>query len=190
MRLAIKEWAGVIEALNNGSQILMIRKYEPDQSCFLLYPTYTYYTADKIHPDRFKKKFRKEFVDLARDAAQKQLVEPNIVRLEYLFELDEIVPLENKARVLAAARHTIWTDEHVWSYAEHAKKGVVAWIGRTKRLPKPVLSARQTTGGSITTYKHFEDVDVSEASLVIPKETYAAHKAKVQFSISQAVKKG
>ncbi|CAN5439791.1 hypothetical protein BH10CYA1_BH10CYA1_62070 [soil metagenome] len=186
IRLAVKEWAGVIEALNRGVQTVLIRKYLPEQTEFLLYPTYSYYTANKNHPDRFAEKFRPEFVSMARDSALEELLAPDLVKLKYVFKVENVIHLDSKAKITAAAMQTIWTTEHVQSYAEKSKYGVVAWVGQTKRLPSVVLAARQTTGGSITKYNHYDDVDVSESEPVSSAEHHKEQIAKFYSCIDRA----
>ena len=189
LRLAVKEWAGVIQALGAGDQILLIRKYEPEQKSFLLYPTYSYYTQDKSNPERFDSKFQQKYLKTARDAALAELEQSDIVKLRYLFEVDKTVSVPKDFPVNKITPFMIWSSEHVAGYAEKAYAGLSIWIGRTKKLTEPILAARQTTGGSITTYKHFEDFKVSGAALVIPEQQYEEKRDKLIDSINATAKK-
>ena len=171
-RLAIKEWAGVIDALASGDQFLFIRKYSPEESRFLLYPTYSYYTSTKGDPERFDAKFQESFRQIARDAALAELEDTGVVRLRYLFEVDEIKIVSRDFPVQELTPFMIWSSEHVSNYAEKAYNGLFLWIGRTQQLSVPVLAARQTTGGSITTYKHFEDIELADTSYTTDETLY------------------
>jgi hypothetical protein len=190
LRLAVKEWAGVIDALANSDQILLIRKYPPDQFSFLLYPTYTYYSADKSNPAkfdaRFAAKFQEKYLEMARDAALLELREPGIVQLRYLFEIDEVVVISKETRFEMLAPFMIWSPAHVATYAEKAYGGLSVWIGRTKKLSMPILAARQTSGGSITKYTHFEDFNVAGAAPVCVEDQYQLKRSQLLEVLTSA----
>lgn len=186
LRLAMKEWAGVIEALAEGNQIFLLRKYEPEEKEFCLYPTYSYYTSIQNHPERLNDKFKPEFTEKAKKAALEQLVEKDLVKLKYLFEVDEVVSLSNvKRAVKELDPFMIWTVSHVAQYSERAKNGVFLWVGKTKKLSETVLAARQTGGGSITKYNHFEDIDTTGSSLVLEEAVFQRKRKDLLNRLSQ-----
>lgn len=172
LRLAFKEWAGVIEALAEGHQIFLLRKYEPDEAKFCLYPTYSYYTSIQNYPERLNDKVKPEFAEKAKNAALEQLKEKDIVKLKYFFEVDEVIHLADVKRVVDLEPCMIWSVSHVSQYAETAKKGMFVWIGRTKELSKTVVAARQTGGGSLFKYNHFEDIDTTNSSQMLEESVF------------------
>ncbi len=178
-RIGLKEWAGVIEALADGRQILLVRKYPPEHNEFLLYPTYSYYSANKNYPDKFKRKFRKEFESLAREAAEEQLKNSDIVEIKYWFAVDKVYAAITQKQIRNLGELMIWSVDHVADYAETAKHGVCVWTGRTFKLPKTVLAARQTGGGSIMFYKHYEDVLLQDSKSTITEDRYLEESKKV-----------
>ncbi len=184
-RLAIKEWAGVINALGQGDQIILIRKYSPDAKQFLLYPTYSYYNTDRGTPERFEAKFQSKFLTLARESALSELENPGIVNLRYVFEVDKVVNIPQDTQISRLVPFMIWSAEHVATYAEKAYNGLNVWIGRAKRLPVPVLAARQTSGGSITTYKHFEDIDIGDALSVLSESDYEKKRKELMTALGE-----
>lgn len=175
LNLAVKEWAGVIEALCHGSQMVFVRKYEPDQNAFLLYPTYSYYLNDQRRIERFNEKFQQKFQSLAKESALKQLENRDIVQIKAMFEIDEVIKIDSK-QIAKLEPFMIWSVNHVHEYATKAKNGINLWVGRTKLLKEPVLAARQTTGGSITLYRHFEDVNTTGAEPVFSDNEYVEKK--------------
>lgn len=181
LRLAVKEWAGVIEALSKGIQIILVRKYPPDEKQFLLYPTYSYYSSTANYPDRFDRNFQKAYRQLARDAALEQLLDRDVVKLQYVFEVQDVM-LMTSNNIKRLAPCMIWSVEHVKEYAERYN-GLFVWSGRIKRLPAPILAARQVGGGSLKTYTHFEDVDVLGVADAIADE----HFRQMSFELKEAI---
>ena len=57
----IKEWNATVEALGQGLQTILIRKYEPPYQEFFLFPTSSYSLRDNFSND-FKKDY-KSFVE-------------------------------------------------------------------------------------------------------------------------------
>lgn len=186
LRLAMKEWAGVIEAFADGQQIFLLRKYAPDETKFCLYPTYSYYTSIQNHPERMNDKFKHQFVEQAKNAALEQLIDKDLVKLKYLFEVDEVVNLFNVKRAVEELDpFMIWTVSHVAQYSERAKNGIFLWVGKTKKLTQTVLAARQTGGGSITKYYHFEDIDTAGSSQVLEEAEFQRKRKELLDCLSQ-----
>lgn len=54
LSVALKEWSPVLEALGNGTQTMVVRKYAPQNQKLLLYPTFSFFTTLKRKPGVFE----------------------------------------------------------------------------------------------------------------------------------------
>jgi hypothetical protein len=132
--VALKEWAATVEALEQGSQILLLRKgglreegkeFKPLHHQFLLYPTFEHQREDLL-----KEEVRS---DLGPALAQES--DPGRVTFTHWARLEELWDEEGVARL---SPHHIWTDD----YSEkrlHWKpqKPLTLMLLRVYRLPEP-----------------------------------------------------
>ncbi|HZL38432.1 MAG TPA: DUF1802 family protein [Tepidisphaeraceae bacterium] len=105
LHVALKEWAVVCAALENGRQILLLRKggiyesageFEVEHRQFLFFPTYLHQNADMLKPD-------------AREGLEQRTSEPQEVRLSAAGVVTDIISLSNRKQMDAI------DDEHVWT---------------------------------------------------------------------------
>jgi hypothetical protein len=105
IRVALKEWANVCRALEDGRQILLLRKggiheaageFELEHRRFLLYPTYLHQNAKMLKPAE-------------RAGLQEMAAEPAKVRISAVGEVTDIVPVVSRA-----VMDTL-DDQHVWA---------------------------------------------------------------------------
>lgn len=175
--LAVKEWAGVISAMAKGTQFILIRKYQPVSKQFLLYPTYSYFSAIQKTPDQLREKFQPAYLDLARKSAEEQLKTQDIVNLKYWFQLDETFEDVRAEQISNLEPFMIWSVDHVIAYAKRGPLHV--WLGRTFQLETPVKAARQVGGGSLMVYRHFEEIELHPSVAVVSEERFQEHKKSI-----------
>ena len=122
----INEWNATIEALGQGKQTILIRKYDTTLKEFLLYPTISYANKDDIL-DSFQDK---EFV--------KDNLLPNgenrTYEVKYFAKVDEIIE-KPSTRIGAFNKFHIWTRDHVKNYL--GRKPAKIWILRVYKLNEP-----------------------------------------------------
>ncbi|MBQ9025639.1 MAG: DUF1802 family protein [Methanobrevibacter sp.] len=122
----INEWNATIEALGQGKQTILIRKYNTTLKEFLLYPTVSYANKDDVL-DSFQEK---EFV--------KDNLLPNgenrTYEVKYYAKVEEVVE-KSSARIGAFNKFHIWTREHVKNYLGRSQAKI--WILRVYKLDKP-----------------------------------------------------
>ena len=122
----INEWNATIEALGQGKQTILIRKYNTTQKEFLLYPTVSYANKDDVL-DSFQDK---EFV--------KDNLLPNgenrTYEVKYYAKVEEVIE-KSSARIGAFNKFHIWTREHVKNYLR--KTSAKIWILRVYKLDNP-----------------------------------------------------
>ena len=122
----INEWNATIEALGQGKQTILIRKYNTTQKEFLLYPTVSYANKDDVL-DSFQ---NKEFV--------KDNLLPNgenrTYEVKYYAKIEEVIE-KSSARIGAFNNFHIWTRDHVKNYLGRTSAKI--WILRVYKLNQP-----------------------------------------------------
>jgi hypothetical protein len=105
LNVALKEWATVCRALENGRQVLLLRKggiyesageFEVEHREFLLFPTYVHQNLAMLKPE-------------AHAGYEPHAEEPRRVRMSAAGVVTDIIQLDARAQMDALA------DEHVWT---------------------------------------------------------------------------
>lgn len=129
----LNEWNATVEALGQGKQTILIRKYGTTIDEFLLYPTVSYANKDN-YLDSFKNEF-KPFVEThvlpKRDERK--------IEVKYYAEVEKVIE-KSPQRIGTLNKYHIWTNEHVKSYFGNQKAYV--WVLRVYKLKEPVMSER------------------------------------------------
>lgn len=126
MTKCINEWNATIEALGQGKQTILIRKYNTTLKEFLLYPTVSYANKDNIL-DSFQDK---EFVkDNLLPSGENRSYE-----VKYYARVEEVLE-KSSSRIGAFNKFHIWTREHVKNYLGRSQAKI--WILRVYKLDQP-----------------------------------------------------
>ena len=127
----LNEWNATIEALGQGKQTILIRKYGTTLNEFLLYPTVSYALKDDVL-DSFQDK---EFV--------KDNLLPNgengEYEIKYYATVEEVIE-KTSTRIGAFNKFHIWTRDHVKDYL--GRKPALIWILRVYELDEPQMLKR------------------------------------------------
>ncbi len=127
----LNEWNATIEALGQGKQTILIRKYGTTLNEFLLYPTVSYANKDNIL-DSFQDK---EFVkDNLLPSGEDRTYE-----VKYYATVEEVIE-KPSTRIGAFNKFHIWTRNHVKNYL--GRKEAKIWILRVYKLDEPQLLKR------------------------------------------------
>ena len=129
----INEWNATIEALGQGKQTILIRKYGTTLNEFLLYPTVSYANKDDIL-DSFQEDYQSFVKDNLLPAG-----EDKKYKVKYYATVEEVIE-KSSARIGAFNKFHIWTRDHVKGYL--GKKEAKIWILRVYELDKPQLLKR------------------------------------------------
>ena len=127
----LNEWNATIEALGQGKQTILIRKYGTTLNEFLLYPTVSYANKDNIL-DSFQDK----------DFAQNNLLpsgEDGSYKVKYYATCEEVIE-KSSTRIGAFNKFHIWTRDHVKNYI--GRKPAQIWILRVYELDEPEILKR------------------------------------------------
>ena len=124
----LNEWNATIEALGQGKQTILIRKYDTTLKEFLLYPTISYANKDDVL-DSFQEDYKK--------FANENLLpngENRTYEVKYYAKVDEVIE-KSSSRIGTFNKFHIWTREHVKNYL--GRKRAKIWVLRVYKLDKP-----------------------------------------------------
>ncbi len=124
----INEWNATIEALGQGKQTILIRKYNTTQKEFLLYPTVSYANKDDVLDS-----FQEDYKDFAKDNLLPD-GENRTYEVKYFARVEEVVE-KSSARIGAFNKFHIWTRDHVKNYL--GRNTAKIWILRVYKLENP-----------------------------------------------------
>ena len=127
----INEWNATIEALGQGKQSILIRKYNTTLKEFLLYPTVSYANKDDVLDSFQDKEFVKENLLPNGDARKYEV--------KYYAKIEEIIE-KPSTRIGAFNKFHIWTRDHVKNYL--GRKPAKIWILRVYKLNNPQKHTR------------------------------------------------
>ena len=127
----LNEWNATIEALGQGKQTALIRKYNTTLKEFLLYPTISYAKKDDILDSFTDKEFAKNnLLPKGNDGTYE---------VKYYATVDEIIEIPSR-NIRSFDKFHIWSHDHVKSYLK--KKPAKIWILRIYELDKPQMLKR------------------------------------------------
>ena len=129
----INEWNATIEALGQGKQTILIRKYDTTLNEFLLYPTISYANKEDVL-DSFQDDCKSFVKDNLLPAGENRKYE-----VKYYATVEEVIE-KPSTRIGAFNKFHIWTRDHVKDYL--GRKQAKIWILRVYKLDKPQMLKR------------------------------------------------
>lgn len=129
----LNEWNATIEALGQGKQTILIRKYDTTLKEFLFFPTTSYATKDGIL-DSFQDDCKSFVEDNLLPAGENRTYE-----VKYYATVEEVID-KSSTRIGAFNKFHIWTRDHVKNYL--GRKEAKIWILRVYKLDKPQMLKR------------------------------------------------
>jgi hypothetical protein len=187
-RVALKEWAVLVDAMARGDLIAMIRKggirenragFDVRHDRFLLYPTYFHEKLDEL-AERFHSTL---------DAAHASRPPEGMIQLRYLAIVAAVWPVTELARLrgISPEHGLTWgAVESRFRYRDDPRVHVVAV--RIAKLPAVVtLPEARRYMGCVSWVKLDEDVDVSGAEPVLDDASFASRLSALESSLGPAV---
>lgn len=126
----LNEWNATLEALGQGKQTILIRKYGTTLNEFLLYPTVSYANKDDVLDSFQDKKFAKSNLLPTGD---------NPYEIKYYATVEEVIE-KPSSRIGAFNKFHIWTRDHVKNYLGRSTAKI--WILRVYKLNEPQMLKR------------------------------------------------
>ena len=160
----INEWNATIEALGQGKQTILIRKYNTTLKEFLLYPTVSYANKDDVLDSFSDEEFAKD--NLLPNGENRNY------EVKYYATVEEVIE-KPSSRIGAFNKFHIWTRNHVKNYL--GRKEAKIWILRVYELDKPQLLKR--SNGML--YANVDKPVKLEGKPVIPDDEFDKLKEKI-----------
>ncbi|SDA56993.1 DUF1802 family protein [Methanobrevibacter millerae] len=126
----LNEWNATVEALGQGKQTILIRKYSTTLNEFLLYPTVSYAIKEDVLDSFQYKEFVKDNLLPTGD---------NPYEVKYYATVEEVID-KPSTRIGSFYKFHIWTRNHVKDYLGRKKAKI--WILRVYKLDEPQMLKR------------------------------------------------
>lgn len=173
MRLAFKEWAVVVDALNQGEQIIILRKgglregpggFRVEHEEFLLFPTLFHQQRDSVLP-----KAQERFEALAPRFTA------DVLRIESFARVAAWRRLESLAAAQALRGQHIWRDDVIAGRFEWGRaKQIQALAVRVFKLPRPIeLPMLPAYGGCKSWIELAPDISIEGAQPALNDAAFA-----------------
>ena len=142
VRDALKEWAVTIRALDEGKQVLLLRKggirekeFKVEHEEFLLYPTFEHQKADLLKPE-FQQDLRETLAPWGGEAPREPL---QSVSFTHFAQVHDVIEITEPEKVDALSPHFIWTTDYAEKRAYwRPRKPLEIILVRVSRLEQPV----------------------------------------------------
>ena len=179
MMIALKEWAIVCKALEEGKQMLLLRKggimeyrkgFEVKHNKFLLYPTFEHQSVESIKAD-YKEKLNEIIEEqnkynnnkkIDKDNKNFNTASNNIIKL--LAKVEDVIEISDKLTLSELRDYHIWSDEYVTTRMNYnPSKPMSILLLRIYKLRKPlIVDINDTWAGckswiDIETEREFQD---------------------------------
>ncbi|MCG2828496.1 McrB family protein [Methanothermobacter sp. K4] len=168
----LNEWKAIVDALGEGEQTILIRKYGTNINEFLLYPTVNY-TKNDNYLDAFKKEYRDFVIEKSIPETQH-----NLPAIKYFAKVVDVINIPKKILGKINSYH-IWNPKHVNSFIE---SNAYLWIIRVYRLKKPVFTGK--TGGIIYA-STAKEVDIENAEPVLGDDVFYKTLNEIRKKVSE-----
>ena len=177
LRIALKEWAVVCDALSQGEQILLLRKggiyesageFELEHREFLLFPTYLHQNAQMLKP-YFQRGVEK------RDA------EPGELTLSSAGVVTDIIQLQSRPQMDRLDDQHIWTGPLIdMRFNYRAENPLYLLVVRAYRLQAPLKIANTPAYAGCKSWVPLDQpVDVRNATPVLVDEQFESRRSLV-----------
>lgn len=157
LMIALKEWAIICKALEDGKQMLLLRKggimeyrkgFEVKHNEFLLYPTFEHQSIESIKAE-YKEKLKeileeqnKYYNDnrkkIDKDNKNFNIVSNNIIKL--LAKVEDVIEISDKLTLSELRDYHIWSDEYVTMRMNYnPSKPMSVLLLRIYKIRKPLI---------------------------------------------------
>ena len=155
--IALKEWAIICKALEDGKQMLLLRKggimeyrkgFEVKHNEFLLYPTFEHQSIESIKAE-YKEKLKEILEEqnkfyndnkkkIDKDNKNFNTVSNNIIKL--LAKVEDVIEISDKLTLSELRDYHIWSDEYVTMRMNYnPSKPMNVLLLRIYKIRKPLI---------------------------------------------------
>jgi len=158
---SLKEWNAIIEALGQGKQSILIRKYPTNVPGFLLFPSVSY-----VLKKNCLENFKVEYQPFVNENALPNKKEDK-TEIKYYAKVEKVVE-KSSTQLSRLNKLHIWNKDHIKNYFGN-KKGFV-WILRVYKIANPYMA--EINRGR--TYAHLKnEIDLSNAKAVLDEKEFS-----------------
>ena len=153
--IALKEWAIICKALEDGRQILLLRKggimeyrkgFELKHNEFLLYPTFEHQSLESIKAE-YKEKLKEILEEQNKYTSRKETDKDNknsdinnINIIKLFAKVEDVVEISDKVTLSKLRDHHIWSDEYVMTRMNYnPSKPMSILLLRIYKIKKPLI---------------------------------------------------
>jgi hypothetical protein len=184
LNVALKEWATVCRALEQGRQILLLRKggileaiggFELEHPQFLLFPTYVHQNLEMLKPN-------------AREGFEPHSAEPAQIRLSLAGRVTDIIRLKSRSQMDAIDTEHVWTPPLVdMRFNYRPMNPLYLLLVRAYRLANPVTVINTPEYAGCKSWVPLEQsVDAAGAVPVLSEGDYEDLRNRIRSSIGAA----
>lgn len=182
-RVALKEWAVTIKALDEGEQVLLLRKggihekeFKVPYSEFFLYPTYEHQKEELL-----KAGFHS---DIGKTLEQNDT--PGLVFLSHWAEVTDVLEVSEQESVDALSPYYIWTTDYAQKRLHwRPRKPLAIMLVRVLRLIQPqALPIMDEYAGCKSWVELVEDLPVGSLRPALSDEEYQRKAEEVRRVIA------
>jgi hypothetical protein len=183
LRVGLKEWAAVCDALENGRQMLLLRKggiyeaageFEVEHRQFLLFPTYLHQDLKMLKPQ-------------AHGNFESRAAEPAQVRLSSAGEVTDIIQLSARRQM------DVIDDQHIWTpplidmrFNYRPENPLYLLLVRVYRLTQPLIVQNTPAYAGCKSWVALEEpVATGGAKAVISDTDYEATRKLIRSVVDQ-----
>ena len=189
-QVALKEWAVTIEALDQGQQLLLIRKggiqeqykeFRVQSFEFLLYPTYDHQREDLLKP-AFQEDLRRVLASADGGWLQGQVTFTHWARAE------EVLEVTQEDEVERLAPYHMWTNDYAQKRLHwKPRTPLLAMLLRVYRLEKPVtLPVVERYAGCTSWVPLEEEVPLGTLTAVLTDQEFQERAREVRKALGMA----
>ena len=186
-RIALKEWAAFVAALQQGGQLLLLRKggireegknFIPAHPSFLLYPTYEHQKKDLLKPPF------QDNVTLLPGGAN-----PRTVTLSHWARLHEAIQVSDEASLESVSPFHIWSDDYARERLRwKPRQPLWLLILRVYRLGSPqTIPSLPEYGGCKSWITLRDPVPLSDLTPVMPQDEFDDAVARIKHALELSV---
>lgn len=177
LKVALKEWDVVCDALLSGRQIMLLRKggisesiggFELEHSKFFLFPTFLHQNKSMLKPDFAAK-------------VEAHLEEPGTIHLAGWAEVTDIVKVRDRSQIDALDAEHIWTPPLIdMRFNYKPKNPLYLLIVRAHRLAQPTAIQNTPDYAGCKSWVPLESaLDEAPSTLAIADEAFAARRESI-----------
>jgi hypothetical protein len=175
LKIALKEWKSVCDALETGRQIILLRKggiyesageFEIEHRQFLLFPTYLHQKSEMLkgHP-----------------ALPQLTTEPTKITLTTAAQITDIVPMPRREQMDALDSHHIWTKPLIdMRYGYKPENPLYLLVVRAYKLIHEVTIENTPAYAGCKSWVPLESpIETAAVQTILPDQKFAASRQEI-----------